>query len=332
VASARAPLGAAEGDRSGRTRRTTDPAAAELLVAQMYLPNRLLLSPGPARLDMELTGLRLGNLTAGILSYGRHLRLVTEEADNFHINLPLRGHAVSSTGCSDAVVTSRGQAAIFPPDAPAAIEWSENCAQLCLMVTRADLETELERLIGRSLNKPLELAFHVDLSGRLGLLWRTSLQLVLCELDNPCGVPSAGRHIQGLLLDGLLLAQPHNYRSELERDVPPGAASAVRRAVELMESQPGEAWTIVRLAGAVHLSVRALQEGFRRDLAMPPMSYLREVRLRRVREELQSAHPHATTVRAVASRFGFLHMSRFAAAYREAFGEPPSHTLNRHSE
>jgi transcriptional regulator GlxA family with amidase domain len=62
------------------------------------------------------------------------------------------------------------------------------------------------------------------------------------------------------------------------------------------------------------------------------MSYLRGVRLRRVHEELQTAHPHATTVRAVASRFGFLHMSRFAAAYRDAFGEPPSHTLNRQSE
>jgi AraC-like DNA-binding protein len=281
---------------------------------------------------MELTGLHLGNLTAGLLSYGRHLRLVTEEAVNFHVNMPLRGHAVSSTGCSGAVVTSRGQAAIFPPDAPAAIEWSEDCAQLCLMVPRADLETELERLIGRSLNKPLELAFQMDLGSQIGLLWRTSLQLVLSELDNPCGVASAGRHIQGLLLDGLLLAQPHNYRSELERDAAPGAASAVRRAVELMESQPGEAWTIVRLAGSVHLSVRALQEGFRRDLAMPPMSYLRGVRLRRVHEELQTAHPHATTVRAVASRFGFLHMSRFAAAYRDAFGEPPSHTLNRQSE
>jgi AraC-like DNA-binding protein len=329
VALVHAPFGADKGDRGGRTRRATDPAAAELLVAQLYLPNRLALSPGPARLDMELTGLRLGNLTAGLLSYGRHLQLITEDADNFHINLPLRGHAVSSTGCSDAVVTSRGQAAIFPPDAPAAIEWSEDCAQLCLMVTRADLETELERLLGRSLNKPLDLAFHMDLGGQLGRLWRTSLQLVLSEFDNPTGVPSAGRHIQGLLLDGLLLAQPHNYRSELERNSAPGAASAVRRAVELMESQPGEAWTTVRLAGAVHLSVRALQEGFKRDLAMPPMAYLRALRLRRAREELQTAHPQVTTVWAVASRYGFLHMSRFAAAYRDAFGEPPSHTLNR---
>ena len=36
-----------------------------------------------------------------------------------------------------------------------------------------------------------------------------------------------------------------------------------------------------------------------------------------------------TTVRAVATSFGLMHMGRFAAAYREAFGESPSETLNR---
>ena len=35
-----------------------------------------------------------------------------------------------------------------------------------------------------------------------------------------------------------------------------------------------------------------------------------------------------TTVRAVATSLGFLHMGRFAAAYRDAFGESPSETLN----
>ena len=37
-----------------------------------------------------------------------------------------------------------------------------------------------------------------------------------------------------------------------------------------------------------------------------------------------------TTVRAVATSLGFMHMGRFAAAYRDAFGESPSETLNRH--
>ena len=62
---------------------------------------------------------------------------------------------------------------------------------------------------------------------------------------------------------------------------------------------------------------------------MPPMTYLRQTRLRRAREALEAANRDATTVRAVAVGLGILHMSRFAAAYREAFGETPSSTLNR---
>ena len=59
------------------------------------------------------------------------------------------------------------------------------------------------------------------------------------------------------------------------------------------------------------------------------MAYLRGVRLRRAREALGAADRDATTVRAVAVGVGILHPSRFAAAYREAFGETPSETLNR---
>jgi transcriptional regulator GlxA family with amidase domain len=83
------------------------------------------------------------------------------------------------------------------------------------------------------------------------------------------------------------------------------------------------------LAQEVHLSVRALQEGFKRDFDTPPMTYLRQVRLRRVREALDEASPEAATVRAVVTRFGFVHMSRFTAAYREAFHETPALTLRR---
>jgi transcriptional regulator GlxA family with amidase domain len=97
--------------------------------------------------------------------------------------------------------------------------------------------------------------------------------------------------------------------------------------VELLHSEPGKAWTVVGLAAEVHLSVRALQEGFARDVQMPPMSYLRRLRLRRARDELQASDPNQTTVRAVAIRLGMVHPGRFAATYKATFGESPSETL-----
>jgi AraC-like DNA-binding protein len=57
------------------------------------------------------------------------------------------------------------------------------------------------------------------------------------------------------------------------------------------------------------------------------MAHLREVRLARVREDLLAADPARVTVTAVAARWGFPHQGRFAAAYRDRYGQAPSATL-----
>ena len=80
----------------------------------------------------------------------------------------------------------------------------------------------------------------------------------------------------------------------------------------------------------VAVSARSLQDGFQRSIGVPPMRYLRNVRLDRVHDDLLAAGPDEATVSQVAGRWGFLHLSRFAAAYRERFGQSPSQTL-RHA-
>lgn len=313
-------------------RRTDDRDEAERIVNQVFLPNRLDLSGGSAALGMEIAGLRLGALTVGRLTYGRPVRLRTAEAENFHVNIALRGRAVSRTGSGEPVATTRGEALVFPPGAPAEMLWSADCEQLCLMIPRACLESELEHLLGRPVRGQLAFDFTADLNGQLGRRWRTVLNLLVDELDHPTDVsrnPLVGKHVEGLVLDGLLLGHRHSHSDAASRDRPVRLGSAVRRAVELIEERPCEAWTTIRLAAEVHLSVRALQEGFQRDLSTTPMRYLQWVRLHRAREALQAADRDATTVGAVAVGLGILHGGRFAAAYRSAFGERPSDTLNR---
>jgi len=315
------------------TRRATDDRdEAEQIVTELYLPNWLDLSKGSAPLGMNVAGLRLGALTAGRLTYGRRVRLRTADAENFHVNIPLRGRAAARSGTGEPVTTGPGEGLVFSPGAPAEISWSADCEQLCLMIPRACLEAELEQLLGRSLGGRLTFDFVADLHSPLGRRWRTVLNLLVDELDHPTHVgrnPLLGSHVEGLVLDGLLLGQQHSHSDAATRRSPVELGAAIRHAVELMEERPCEPWTTVRLAAEVHLSTRALQEGFRRDLATSPMTYLRQIRLRRAHEALKAANRDATTVRSVAVGLGILHMSRFAAAYRKAFGETPSDTLNR---
>jgi AraC-like DNA-binding protein len=57
------------------------------------------------------------------------------------------------------------------------------------------------------------------------------------------------------------------------------------------------------------------------------MAWLKQRRLDRVRIELTSADPAATTVTSVALRWRFWHVGRFARSYQMRFGEAPSQTL-----
>jgi AraC-like DNA-binding protein len=317
------------------TRRAiADRDEAEQVIAELYLPNRLDLSGSPAPLDMEVRGLRLGGLTAGRLTYGREVRLSTADAECFHVNIPVHGRATSRMGTAEPVTAAPGEAVVFSPGAPAEMSWSVDCEQLCLMIPRACLEGELELLLGRPVGGRLTFDFAAATDTPSVRRWKTALELLLDELHHPTDVSRnahVGRHLEALVLDGLLLGHRHSHSDKALKDCPVPMGTAVRRAVAYLEERPAEPWTTVRLAAEVHLSVRALQEGFRRDLATPPMTYLRQTRLRRARAALQAADRDATTVRGVAASLGILHPSRFAAAYREAFGESPSETLRRRS-
>lgn len=308
------------------------PDEAEAAVAEVYLPNRL--EPlGPGGLSMRLASLRLGATTVGQLSYGRQTRLVTEEARHIHVNTPLAGTTVSRVGRSEPLTTTTRQAAVFPVGELADIEWSADAVQLCVMVPSSTLETELEELHGRALERPLYLPFHMSLTTPEGALWRSMVNLIAGELAGRGRLlshTSAVRQVERALLDALLLG--HAYTDhEPSGAARPAVPAAVARAVDLLHARPSEAWSSTVLARAVHVSVRSLQAGFVRHVGKPPMTYLRELRLQGIHEELERSTPGTTTVEAVAYSWGMVHMGRFATLYRRVFGELPSHTLKRRS-
>jgi AraC family ethanolamine operon transcriptional activator len=80
---------------------------------------------------------------------------------------------------------------------------------------------------------------------------------------------------------------------------------------------------LCRVAG---LSERGLRNAFYRVRGMSPKRSLRAERLRGARRALAGGDG-PKTVTGVATRYGFYELGRFAAAYRESFGEVPSQTL-----
>ena len=306
--------------------RSRDLDEARRTVTETYLAHQLWTSVG-STLDMELASARFGDVTAGLLSYGSPVHLSTGDLVNFHVNVTLTGRAASRSGHGESLITRGGHAVVFRPGEPAHVTWSADCRQLCLMAQRAKVETELERLLGYALPRPL--VFEASLRAEVRRVWQPAVELV-CQQLHGAAVPtqSFGRHLEGILIDALLLTQPHNYHDVVTRDDRAGPPGAIAKAVALLEEFPAEPWTVVGLAQEVDLSVRALQYGFRREFELSPMAYLRKVRLHHAHATLAAASPASTTVRTVALDCGFMHLSRFAKSYRETFGESPSATLD----
>jgi transcriptional regulator GlxA family with amidase domain len=95
-----------------------------------------------------------------------------------------------------------------------------------------------------------------------------------------------------------------------------------------MQAHPDHPFTTATLAEIAGVSVRTLQEGFRRHLGISPTDYLRQVRLACVHRDLRHSEPTQITVTEIAYRWGFAHLGRFAGAYRAKYGVPPSYTLH----
>jgi AraC-like DNA-binding protein len=308
-----------------------DPGAAAELISQIYVPVRVIEQRPGTDFRMQMAVLPVGTMTAGFLSLATSSRITADETALFHLNLTLHGHAESRRSNSESILTERGAGVLFDPKQDADVFWSDNSGHLCLMIPRETLESEIAALLGRVVKAPLSFAPHLRLDALAGRLLAPVVQMVVSELHNPSPVqrfPTVGRHLEGLVLDGLLLGHQHNYSELLDRPAP-AARTPIRRAVELVEAKPEQPWTTVGLAQQVHLSVRALQEGFRREHDLPPMAYVREVRLRRAHRMLLEADPVSIQVQDVAAHLGFLHLGRFSATYRDRFGENPSATLAR---
>jgi AraC family ethanolamine operon transcriptional activator len=120
----------------------------------------------------------------------------------------------------------------------------------------------------------------------------------------------------------------------------PGAAPAgqrarfarsriVARADEHLRANLGRPVYAEDLCRVTEVSERSLFYAFQEIYGTSPLRYLKLRRLCQVRRGLQTADPQHETVTSIATHAGFWELGRFAAEYRQLFGELPSATLSR---
>ncbi|WP_182901659.1 AraC family transcriptional regulator [Microbispora sp. H10830] len=284
------------------------------------------------RFDARLNGMTFDGVGLYSLGYGTEVLITPQPLDSYLlVEIPLTGRAEVSHG-RERIVSTPELASVLSLTRPMSMRWAPGHESLIVRFDRAVLEAHLGKLMGRTPRSPLTFSLGMDLTRPPARSWLSVVELLRREAETGGAMleqPVALRQLEGLLMTQLLLAQPSNYSEALSGGQPRVAPTAVERAVDVIEARAAEPLTVEEIAEAVGVGARALQEGFRRQLETTPMSYLREVRLERVRAELTVHDPGATTVTDVAYRWGFVHLGRFALAYRRRFGESPSETLRR---
>ncbi|MFC4945130.1 AraC family transcriptional regulator [Pseudonocardia sp. GCM10023141] len=281
----------------------------------------------------SLHGMRLRDVSMLHIDLGIAATLdVPAMGPYFAVHMPTNGHAMCTHNGREfeanpirAVVTSPGMALTM--------QFAHDSPQLIIRIEQEALARHLTRLMGGSLSRPIVFEPEMDLTTDAAMRWNGAIQLLHAEAFYPDSLVQHGQGIgplEELLMSTLLLLQPSNYQTQLLLPAEQAGRRVVREALDYIEAHLSQRITMNDIAKSVHMSVRAVQQGFRDELGTSPMLYLRDRRLERAREDLTDAVPSdGVTVTSVAERWGFTHLSSFSVLYRKRWDESPSETLRR---
>ncbi|MGZ8801881.1 MAG: AraC family transcriptional regulator [Mycobacterium sp.] len=312
---------------------TEDVHKATSLIGRTLSP--LSLTVDPAHADgfaATMHGVRLRNVSMLYLDLHVAATIDIPESGRYYaVHMPMNGVATVRHPASTFQANTM-RSLVSSPGVPLRIEFGVDAPQLLIRIEQQAMTAHVTRLIGRNLVRPLTFDPEFDLATEAAMRWHAAVQLVHTEVYHTGSLIQKGRAIgpvEELVMSSLLYLQPSNYHADITQPVSPDRRrTVIQQAMDFIDDHLAERITMDSLAHAVHMSVRSIQQGFRSELGMSPMAFVRERRLERVHEELADAIPSdGVTVTAVAERWGFHHLGSFAVEYRKRWGEAPSETL-----
>jgi AraC-like DNA-binding protein len=253
-----------------------------------------------------------------------------ETRASYHVCVPLEGW-LEARHRGQQVTSTPTLASVYRPDAEIVVtRWPAGSRHLAVKIDQVAVDRALETLVRRT-DFPIAFDAALPLNTSAVQDWVRLMLMVNRQRERPDSLlrhPLVWDPLLESLIHGFLLVADHPYRSALDTPAEPARPAAVRDAMDIIETCPQMPLTTATLAMQCHISVRTLQEGFRRHVGMSPMAYLRTVRLRHAHRDLRSAYPAHVTVASIAHRWGFSHLGRFAAAHKAMFGETPLQILH----
>ncbi len=305
--------------------RDLDPTRAA--VGRLMKPHGLVVRGRGQALMARMHHVAMGRVSLSRLRYGAEVSIEPDRLEGFHlVQMPLSGHAM--VRCGDQLTQSTPDVVnVLSPSLPVARQWAADNDQLMVRIDRGLVDQAVAARLGRPDAPPL--VFQLAQRWREAPAWACVVNyLVDCAAHglDLTAHPLLTSQVEQLVAAALLGTQPHNHPAAPPEGTRPLLPRHVRRVAEHLQNHAAEAISADPLAALADVSLRSLYAGFKAGFGVGPMHYLRVLRLDHARADLQAA---SGTVASVAMRWGFMHLGRFSAEYRQRFGENPSDTARR---
>lgn len=311
---------------------SSDLDEARAIVAEKFCDHHLDINGDKDRFHASHNRVEGRKLSINVISYGADVQIMPGALGSFYlVQIPIQGGAKVENGAG-AIHSSTRMGSILNPHRETRMRWRTGCTQLLLQIDANALHSQAEEMTGFALTGPVSFDTGLDARNPAVSQWMSQLHTCALLADKHALFCDTRHHTQAMvedqLITGLLLAQPSCVSALLARKETPAQNRHVRRAKQVIRAQLGETLTLTDVAQAVGVTPRSLQLGFRAETGLSPMQYLRQERLHYARHLLRNASD-GDRVGDISLRAGFPHFGRFSTAYRQAFGESPSQTLQK---
>ncbi len=311
---------------------TRDPERARSHLSRLFRPHHVRLPRSTDAIRFRHDRVELGALSINALRYGEQVTIdaTSNLADSYLVKFTLGGSS-EVTQRHNRYRTRPGTVCVLNPSLPLNDRMSADFEMLIVQIEGRELRGLLAEQLGITLHRPLEFSpVCCPLSGGVASFAR--LVRIACEdlADRRSDLrrDDIGRELGRLMMHLLLLELPHSYSARLRQEGGRPAPRHLRRAEEYIHEHLDQPLTLARIAAVAGVSPRSLQLAFRKYLGTTPTRYIRDARLELARRSL-SDPADDRSVSQVALDCGFTHLSRFARAYRQRYGEVPSGTRRR---
>jgi AraC-like DNA-binding protein len=169
----------------------------------------------------------------------------------------------------------------------------------------------------------------IDLRAPIASILTKTMKTALVETANLNSVGMGGLVAAGyedLLLNLLVPVVLPKVAADLGHAPPDCGASVISQVRDYLRDHAGEVIEMGLVASRFGISMRAMQENFRRYYGFSPRDYLIECRLDRAHQDLLAAHGDKSIFH-IAMECGFPDYKHFSSNYRDRYGELPSETL-----